>query len=166
VAWTGAWPSLDLINLGDSLERVEKLVERLPTTQPDEVTRALSRFLVVRACGYLEQVAEECCRAYVRSHATPQVSSYGSSWLGRGANPTPENLTRLVRRFDASWADAIEALLRSNGDLLWGELSFLVDRRNKIAHGLSEGITGRKALELAAYAKEVADWFIVRFDPR
>lgn len=164
--WTGAWPSLDLVNLRDSLVAVERLVDRPPAAQPDEVTQALSRFLVVRACGYLEQVAEECCRAYVRSHTTPQVSSYGASWLGRGANPTPDHLSRLVRRFDATWADGFDVLMHSNGDLLRTELSFLVDRRNKIAHGLSEGITGRKALELATYAKQVADWFVVQFDPR
>ena len=83
-----------------------------------------------------------------------------------GQNPTPDNLVKLVRRFDGTWADALEALLRSNGDLLWSELFFLVDRRNKVAHGLSEGITGRKALELAGYAKQVADWFIIQLDPR
>jgi hypothetical protein len=41
----------------------------------------------------------------------------------------------------------------------------LVDRRNQIAHGLSEGVGIRKALDLKITACEVADWFILRFNP-
>jgi hypothetical protein len=133
--------------------------------QSDEVTRALARFLVVRACGYLEQVSEESCKSFIHSKTIPQVSAYGASWLGRGANPHPENLVQLVERFDATWSDELELLLRDDDELLWREISLLVDRRNKISHGLSEGIGARKALDLAAYATTVANWFLNRFDP-
>ncbi len=39
------------------------------------------------------------------------------------------------------------------------------DRRNRIARGLNEGITRDKALMLKEVAAEVADWFILRFNP-
>ena len=166
MTWTGAWPSLEIVNLRDALNNVVKLVDRPTHGQPDDVSRALSRFLVVRACGFLEQVAEECCRSFIDSTTIPQVSAYGASWLGRGASPTPDHLVALVRRFDGTWADSLDAFLRTNDELLWREIAFLVDRRNRIAHGLSEGITGRKALDLAEYSAQVADWFVNRFDPR
>jgi hypothetical protein len=166
VGWSGAWPTLDLVQLRDSLDGLIKLVDQPARSQPDEVSRAISRFLVVRSSGYLEQASEECCRIYVDSHAPAQVSAYGSSWLGKGSSPTPDHLVRLVRRFDRTWADALEAFLRADDELLWRELSLLVDRRNLIAHGLSEGVTQRKALDLAGHAKVTADWFITRFDPR
>lgn len=164
--WSGSWPSLELIHLADSLEVVVRLVVSSPSDQPDEEARALARFLVVRSCGYLEQVSEECCRSFVKSKTIPQVSSYGASWLGRGASPTPAHLVALVRRFDAAWADTLDLFLRTDDELLWREISLLVDRRNKIAHGSSEGITGRKALDLSIHAKSVASWFVSRFDPR
>lgn len=164
--WAAAWPSLQITNLERALTDVEALVARPPSSQPDDVTRALARFLVVRTCGYLEQCVEECLGAHLTSKASPQVSAYGKSWLGRGANPTPERLVTLVRRFDRDWADELKAIFDDNDQLLQREISLLVDRRNKIAHGLSEGLGSQKALQLLSYSREVADWFILRFDPR
>jgi hypothetical protein len=166
VSWKGAWPSIELLNLERALDQVIELVDKPGRDQPDEVGRALSRFLVVRASGYIEQVSEDSCRCFIRSKAIPQVGSYGASWLGRGNSPTPEHLVELVRRFDPRWGDELTAFLQDHDELLWRELSLLVDRRHKIAHGLSEGITGRKALDLAGHAKTVGGWFVARFDPR
>jgi hypothetical protein len=164
--WAGAWPSQDITNLQRALKELEQIVEHPATNQPDEVLRAMARFLVVRTCGFLEQVIEECCRALISSKASPQVASFGSSWFGRGFNPTPERVVYLVRRFDSSWAAEIHDLLEADDQLVARELSFLIDRRNKIAHGLPEGLGARKALDLATTAHELADWFIARFDPR
>ncbi len=129
--WQGAWPSLTIVQLRDSLDAVVDLVDRPAAGQTDDVTRALARFLVVRSCGFLEQVSEEACRCYIRSKSYAAVPAYASSWLGRGANPTPENLLKLVRRFDGQWADALEQFLKNNDELFWREIALLVDRRNK-----------------------------------
>lgn len=166
MAWTGAWPSQDIANLERSIRDVAQLVQHPAPDQSDDVTRALVRFLVVRTCGYLEQVVEQCCIALLRSKAAPRVSSYGESWLGRGANPTPGNLVALVRRFDLGWSDELNDLFTENDEMLKREVGLLVDRRNKIAHGLGEGMRARKALELLDSAEVVATWFITTFDPR
>jgi len=55
--------------------------------------------------------------------------------------------------------------LEADDQRLRRELAFLVDRRNKIAHGLNEGIGTVKALALKDVASEAADWFIARFNP-
>jgi hypothetical protein len=164
--WTGAWPSRDITNLQRALKELKQLTEHPSGDQPDEVSRALARFLVVRTCGFLEQVIEECCRALILSKASPQVAAFGASWFGRGFNPTPDRIVSLVKRFDSMWATELEEKLEADDELLSRELSFLVDRRNKIAHGLSEGLGARKALDLVAAAEELADWFIARFDPQ
>ncbi len=164
--WTDPWPSLALVQLENGLSDIASLVGHPSPNQPDEVTRALSRFLLVRTCGYLEQVVEQCCLAYVTSKASPRVASFGGSWLGRGANPSPERLVELVRRFDSEWADELKELFDAEDQLLHREISFLVDRRNKIAHGLGEGIGARKALDLGTYAGVAADSFNRRYDPR
>jgi hypothetical protein len=145
---------------------LERLVDRPPPVQPDEVSQALARFLVIRTCGYLEQVVDQCCIAFVTSKSPPRVTSFGTSWLGRGANPSPERLVGLVRRFDTEWATELQGRFDVDDQRLSREVSFLVDRRNKIAHGVSEGIGARKALDLVSVTREVADWFILRLDPR
>ena len=164
--WTGAWPSVHIFELSRSLESVAALVRSPQRDQSDEVRTALARFLVIRACGYLEQTTEESCKAFVASKSIPTVASYGASWLGRGASPKPEHLVTLVKQFDTSWSEELEAFLRNDDDLLWREVSFLVDRRNKMAHGASEGTGARKALDLTEHASRVAEWFLVKFDPR
>lgn len=164
--WEAAWPSLQIVNLGKSLVALEALVQDPEHNRPDEVSAALARFLVVRTCGYLEQVVEECCRSLVASKSAPTVSSFANSWLGRGANPAPDKLVSLVDRFSSTWSGELNALLDNDDQRLRREIALLVDRRNKIAHGLSEGITTRKALDLLRPAREVADWFILRLDPR
>jgi len=164
--WNEAWPSLTITGLRRSLADVEALVNKPALGEPDEVARALARFLVVRACGYLEQVVDESCGAYITSKSSPQVARHGRSWLGRGANPTPDGLVALVRRFDSSWADDLKKLFEADDPRLHREISLLVDRRNKIAHGLGEGLGARKALDLVSLTLQVADWFVSRFDPR
>lgn len=73
---------------------------------------------------------------------------------------------QLVQRFDNHWAKDFEALLDKEDEFLRRELSYLVDRRNKIAHGLSEGVGVRKALDLVPVGQEIGNWFIVTFDPQ
>lgn len=87
------------------------------------------------------------------------------SWLDRSRNPTPENLSELVGRFDAQLREELEVVFSDDDHRLRREISLLVDKRNKIAHGLSEGITQSKAIALKADAVTVADWFIVNLDP-
>jgi hypothetical protein len=164
--WTGAWPSQALTNVETRLKELARLVERPPSGQGEDISAAMARFLVIRACGYLEQTVEECCRAYLTSKSAPTAASFGRSWLGRGGNPWPGSLVQLVRRFDGSWGDELQALFDRDDEQLKREVSLLVDRRNKIAHGLSEGIGARKALDLVAATEPIADWFIWRLDPR
>jgi len=164
--WTEAWPSRALTNLEYSLDSLVELVCEPPEPLDDRVSAALARFLVVRTCGYLEQVVDECCTSYIRSKSDPPSGAFGASWFGRGNNPTPKRLLDLVRRFDTGWAYDLNDLLSKDDELLHREISFLVDRRNKIAHGLSEGIGVRKSLDLVDPTKIICKWFIRSFDPR
>jgi hypothetical protein len=162
--WSDKWPSRTLVDLNQSITNLEKLVQEQDPSE--KVSAELSRFLVVRTCGYLEQAVEESCRSYLKSKAHPRIAAFGESWLGRGANPGPDSLAKLVRRFDNAWADELEELFNNNDEFLKREIKSLVDKRNRISHGANQGVGQRKALDLVPVAKEVADWFIGKFDPR
>src|SRR5689334_23275480 len=73
--------------------------------------------------------------------------------------------TEPVGRFDSSVCDELVTLLDQDDGRLRREIGFLVDRRNRIAHGLSEGVTQSKAIQLRDVSYELADWFILRFNP-
>lgn len=68
-------------------------------------------------------------------------------------------------RFDSTLASEFAALLDADDQRLRRELAFLVDRRNRISHGLSEGVGLRKALDLSSVSSEVGDWFILKLNP-
>ncbi len=85
--------------------------------------------------------------------------------MGKSRNPSPENLLDIVGRFDGDWRDELQAMLDANDGRLNQELLMLISRRNQIAHGLNEGLNSRKAVELVLVSKQLADWFIRRFDP-
>jgi len=164
--WNEAWPSRTLQNWERSLRDLEIVVRQPDRSWSEELTGHLARFLVVRACGYLEQVVDECCRSYLKSKASPSAASFGSSWLGGGRNPTPDKLEALVKRFGSGLNEELTDLFDNNDHYLRGEIAFLVDRRNKIAHGHNENIGSRRALDLVTAATTLADWFILRLDPR
>lgn len=161
------WPPLEVLRLKRNLDEICNLVQ-YPEYDLDrnlEVHQALCRFLVVRSCGYLENSTVEICRAYVRARSGGPVRSFAHSWLERSGNPNPEYLKTLVGRFDAAMSEEFEQFIEGSDGRLKREVGFLVDRRNKIAHGMSEGINRTKAVQLKDVACEVADWFILRFNP-
>lgn len=159
------WPPRDLQNLERRLDDLAKLTGGLNNYTDEEARGWLARLLVVRACGYLEQVVHEVTRAYVSEKSGGLVRTFAHSWLERSRNPSIPNLLDHVGRFDGSLREELEQLMDADDQRLRRELSFLVDRRHKIAHGLNESITPGKALALTAIAKEMADWFVRRLNP-
>ncbi|WP_372487699.1 HEPN domain-containing protein [Agromyces atrinae] len=131
-----------------------------------EVEQAISRFLVVRACGHIEFTFEESFCAYAESRSSPGVASFVRSGFFRGSNPRPSRLTDTLGKLDPSISTAITTHLEADDQRLSRELSFMVDRRNKIAHGQSENVGRIRALQLADVALEVGDALVVTLDPR
>ncbi|MGL5824656.1 MAG: hypothetical protein ACRCYU_07445 [Nocardioides sp.] len=66
---------------------------------------------------------------------------------------------------DSRWAAALDSFLDEADGWRRRELSYLVDRRNKISHGQSETVGRRKALDLTAMALEVSDWLANCLNP-
>lgn len=161
------WPPLSVLRLRQALDDVCKLVEH-PEYDLDknlEVHQALCRFLVVRSCGYLETATVEICRAYVEAKSGGPVRTFAHSWLERSGNPGTGYLKKLIGRFDSALANEFKEFIADDDGRIRRETDFLVDRRNKIAHGQSEGINQTRAIQLKEISCEVADWFILRFNP-
>ncbi|HEY1540601.1 MAG TPA: HEPN domain-containing protein [Solirubrobacteraceae bacterium] len=125
----------------------------------------LARLLVVRSSGFIEQATVIVCGEYVRANSGGPAGTFARSWLERSANPSADGLQRLAGRFDTTWSNELRETLDSDDERLRRELDFLVDRRNKIAHGLNESVGVTKALALKEVACDVSDWSIARFNP-
>lgn len=159
------WPPPSLTALRRSLDTLGKAVEERREGRTDDEQIWLTRFFVVRICGYLEQVVHETIRGYISAKSGGLVRTFAHSWMDKSRNPSPDNMVGLVGRLDASLGERLTNLLEENDNHLLREISLLVDRRHKIAHGLNEGLTPAKALSLKATMEQIADWFIAELDP-
>lgn len=159
-----AWPPWIVTSLRNNLDDLSLIVRDARGVEP-EVLAWMSRMLVVRSSGYVEQTANAVCVGHVEHKSGGPVRSFARSWLERTRNPSPEALAELVGRFDISYQEDLLNLLDRDDQRLRRELSLLVDRRNKIAHGFNEGVSRDKAMALKDVALEIGDWFILRFNP-
>lgn len=158
------WPPPRLALLERQLDSLAAAVGQSDEREIDEQIW-LTRFLIVRACGYLEQVVHETVMGHLDAGSWGTANSFVMSWLDRSRNPSVDNMSRIVGRLDASMQDELEDLLADNDKYLSDRVHLLVGRRNQIAHGENEGLNSNKAIELVAVAKQIANWFILRLNP-
>jgi hypothetical protein len=160
------WPPWDVTSSLHNLRTLRDLVEDPASFGIEaEPLGWLARLLVVRSSGYLEQAVAACARGYVDGKSGGPVRTFSLTWLERTRNPSPTNLVELAGRFDRGLQDDLEALLDENDQRLRGELGALVHLRNRIAHGENEGVGRNRALTLSVASEELADWWIVSFNP-
>jgi len=162
------WPPATVVSLHQALEELAALTEevrRRDSNESDREASWLARLLVVRSCGYLEQVISDVGMSLIEARSGGESKSFGLSWFPPKRNPSSEQIIQWVGRFQPDWASELQELLEDNDEELGRELSLLLDRRNRIAHGLNEGVTVRKALDMRDVAVLLADWFILRFNP-
>lgn len=159
------WPPGDVVKLERALDDLAAAVREPPEHRTDEEQIWLTRFLVVRSCGYLEQVMHRCTVEHLENRSYGTARSYAMSWLDRSINPSIGNVTTTLGRFDQNLADEFDRLLAEDDNELKNELSVLVTKRHAIAHGTNEGLGAQRALALYEVAKKVADWLIRGLHP-
>lgn len=157
-----SWPPYQVSRLRSALEELGDVVTG---TRETEILSWLTRMLVVRSSGYIEQTCREVFWGYIDARAGGLVRTFGHSWLDKSRNPSPDSLLAMIGRFDMNLRDEFEQFLESDDQRLRRELAYLVDRRNHIAHGLSEGINREKAVLLKDISIEISDWLIMKFNP-
>ncbi|WP_373997257.1 HEPN domain-containing protein [Duganella sp. SG902] len=157
-----SWPPYQVHRLRDSLEELGEVVKAASDV---DILPWLTRMLVVRSSGYIEQTCREVFWGYIAERSGGLVKTFGHSWLDKSRNPSPDSLLGMIGRFDLNLKNDFDGLLEMDDQRLRRELAYLVDRRNHIAHGLSEGINRDKALTLKDVSLEISDWFILKFNP-
>lgn len=159
------WPPSELAKLERGLIELADSVRTRPAHRTDDEQIWLTRLLVVRSCGYAEQVLYQCAIRHLEWRSGGTARSYALSWLERSINPSIDNIVRTLGRFDATLADEFDQLCDHNNGELRNDLSALVSRRHGIAHGLNEGMGSQRALALCDVARFVADWLILKLNP-
>lgn len=159
------WPPRDLRELERSLDELASSVEERPEHRTIDEQIWLTRFLIVRSCGYLEQVMHRCAIGHLEANSYGTGKSYSLSWLNRSINPSADNIRVTLGRFDQGFVDEFDQMLSEHDNELNNNLSVLVVKRHAIAHGQSDGLGTSSALGLYTSAKIIADWMIRRLCP-
>lgn len=149
---------LDLIDARDTLQEFAR-------DGADNVERALARYLVIRAAGYLEAVRDDVADAYASAKAAPEVLRRVQHHLRGGQGVAPGQLLEFVKSFHPLWHDELKELLDEDDGILRSEIGSLVASRKKIAHGDGETVTASRALKWCLASQRVSKWLISRFDP-
>lgn len=165
MTWPGAWPSHILATSRDRLAELKREVDSMPSDVSVATEQAMTRFLVVRSCGHVEFTFDEAFSSYAKSESSPPIAAFVRSQFFRGSNPSAERIETTLRKLDTNRAERFLHLIDANDQRVRRELGFLVDRRNKIAHGQNENVARRKALDLADVALDVGDWITNELDP-
>lgn len=161
-----AWPPpsvrsrhQDLLDLTNTLQAIS------PSEQ--ELTVAISRYLVVRATGYVEAVRDDVADLFVTRVSLDVVTNRIRSGLRAGQGVRPKQLIEFVQTFHPSWGAELSLFLDDDSASrnLRSDLGALVNARRKIAHGDGDSVGPAAALRWASSAGDVADWLIRRFDP-
>lgn len=166
MTWPGAWPTHEVHT---SRERLVELRDTVSSSDLDEnplVESALTRFLVVRACGHVEITFDESFCALAVSKSSPDIAGFVRSQFFHGANPTAKRISETLGKLDRSRASRFDAMADEDDGRMKRQLALLVDRRNRIAHGQSENVTRRVSLDLADLALRLGDWLTAELDPR
>lgn len=109
----------------------------------DDIENYLTRFLVIRACGYIEEVYRRSVCWYVEYRSRPGIRDLVfNAKFSRGANPTRDHIKRTLKDLDPVLENDFLALLGDNDSL-----KSLVETRNKVAHGQSDTCLEGKRLK-------------------
>lgn len=160
-----SWPPRALALIEADLDSLVASVENRPNARTDDEQTWLTKLLVVRLVGYLEQVVAETVRQHIREKSGGTVKTFSLTWVTRSRNPSLDNLVDMTGRFDAGFQASLNDLLDLDDQRLRRELGLLVARRHDIAHGLDGGLGHRKVLDLVPDVKLLATWFKETFDP-
>ena len=125
----------------------------------DVVENCLTRFLTLRACGYVEHVFRQTVCFYVERKAGIGVRELvENARFARGLNPKRKNIKEILKSLDSELNDGFLKLLGDSDDL-----DSLVESRNQIAHGASDNCTRRRSIEQGELAIKIGDWFLDNF---
>lgn len=160
-----SWPTQELQNSKKKLTELINLLDEFGN-EPPEVSSELARFLVVRSTGYVEHLFDTCIQCFAEAHSHRFIARHVESGLHKGRNVKPDTLLDRIKPFSDEWHKDLKDYFDADDCVVRRELNFMVDRRNRIAHGMNESINRRKALDLAHLALGVGDVILVLMDPR
>jgi hypothetical protein len=144
--------------LSSQQQRINWLMSQASVFTSDqlELQSHWARYLCILAAGFLENALSDVYATYAKSCASPTVSNYVESMLGRVQNPKASKFIETARTFDPSWVDDLEAFLASGGRK--DAIDAIMSNRHLVAHGKDSGISLARVRDYLMKSVEVVEF--------
>ncbi|MCU0496992.1 MAG: HEPN domain-containing protein [Anaerolineae bacterium] len=123
----------------DNLFKKFEVFNQLKSPEAEEIKAHWSRYLCVLVSGFVEFALIEIYTDYAIRRSTSKVANYVSQQLEGFQNPKMQKVLTLAGSFSAQWREEIEKA--SNFEQFKIALDYVIDKRNKIAHGELDNVT-------------------------
>lgn len=140
------------------LEQQEKKLDKLFLTvqgiSDEEEKALLSKFLCVRASGFVESSIRNLVGEFTSGTSPKQIQSYVNKETKYITNLRYDKLLEILNSFDKNWKEAFETKIN---DEQKAALNTIVSNRNNIAHGENDAISYNLMVNYYQRIKEVVD---------
>lgn len=135
-------------------KKLDNLFDLVQNVEDEEQKAILSKFLCIRASGYVESSIRNLITEFTDGSAPKQIQSYVGKETKYITNLRYDRLTILLGSFDSSWREDFEKKIN---DEQKAALNTVVSNRNNIAHGENDAISYNLMAEYYSRIKEVVE---------
>lgn len=140
------------------LDHVQSCITTLGITSP--VAPYLTKYAVIKACGTIEVSFKSLIADFCNKRSKKQIKRYINRRIVRGsANPSHDNILKLLDQFDEDWKKKFKANLGADTDKthMLSSLDSLVAARNEFAHGGNPTISMSDVIRHFDFSKRVVE---------
>ncbi len=120
-----------------SLEKkLDFLIERFDAQTDVFLQSHLSRYLIIITAGYFEQVVQNALVKFATDRSHQDVANYVDSTLSWEGSINRDKLSRILKRFNHSWFEKLEA---ATTEAEKNAIDSVKELRDQLAHGLDNG---------------------------
>jgi RiboL-PSP-HEPN len=120
-----------------SLEKkLDYLIEKFDTQTDVFMQSHLSRYLIIITAGYFEQAIQNALVKFATDRAHQDIVNYVDSTLSWEGSINRDKLSRILKRFNQSWFEKLEA---STTEAEKNAIDSVKELRDQLAHGLDNG---------------------------
>ncbi|HCN71370.1 MAG TPA: hypothetical protein DIS96_06530 [Pusillimonas sp.] len=141
------------------LDHVQSCIATLGIMSP--VSPYLTKYAVIKACGTIEVSFKSLIADFCNKRSKKQVQQFINWRIVKGsANPSHDNIRRLLGQFDENWKKAFQNNINTDPDKthMIASLESLVAARNEFSHGGNPTISITDVSNHFDYARRVVQY--------
>ncbi|GAA4327732.1 hypothetical protein GCM10023115_41690 [Pontixanthobacter gangjinensis] len=135
-------------------KKLDNLFDLVQNVEDEEQQAILSKFLCIRASGFVESSIRNLIAEFTDGSAPKQIQSYVGKETKYITNLRYDRLSKLLGTFDSSWKEELEEKISEEQK---SALNTIVSNRNNIAHGENDAISYSLMFNYYSRIKEVVE---------